>query len=140
MVNLQAKDIEYYDSIEQLLEESDLVETDCHIVGWNKKFRIRALTFGKMDKVNKLSIDEKTGALDELRWVAWSIVEGVIRPNITFEQAMKLLESKNGEFVRKLSDQIWKIGGLNKKIFDAVMKEETELANETAEDNKEQQK
>jgi hypothetical protein len=112
-----ASDVEYYDSAEDIFKESDLVETDVHIQGWNRKFRIRALSFKLQEEINQKATDKDSGELNHQEWVLWTIVHGVIRPRITYDQAKGFLE-KNGTFVNNLADDIWAIGRISKSIFD----------------------
>lgn len=112
-----ATDIDYYDNAEDIFKESDLVETDVHVQGWNRKFRIRALSFKLQEEINQKATDKDSGELNHSEWVLWSIVHGVIRPRITYEQAKGFLE-KNGTFVNNLADDIWAIGRISKSIFD----------------------
>lgn len=116
-----AATLEYYNDPETLLAESDLVESDAHIVGWSKQFRIRALTFEQMDNINAKATNDK-GEIDHKDWVYWTIVEGVIRPNFTYQQA-KQLGAKNGVFVEALADEIWKLGRIGKNVFDSFINE-----------------
>lgn len=121
---------DYYDTAEQLLTETDIVETDIRIVGWNKKFRVRGLDFGQMDRINKRATILETdkdkglvaGEIDNKEWVYWTIVEGVVRPKFTYLQAKKLSE-KNGSFVQELADNIWEIGRLSRTLFDTYISE-----------------
>lgn len=134
IVDLLPEDSEYYDSPEQLLEESDIVEMDVRIIGWNRKFRIRALNFGQMERINRLSIrkpdanntDNQSSELDQLEWTYLTIAEGVVRPRFTTVQARKLVE-KNGEFVTELANQIWTIGRISKATYDAYVDEQKKL-------------
>jgi len=123
MAILQHTDPEkdYYSSIQELLTESDLAETDVAIIGWDKKFRIRALTFDKMEKITEFATDED-GKLKHGLWVYKTLVEGVVLPVITIEQA-RLLADKNGDFVQALADDIWRLGRVGKKVFDEYLKE-----------------
>lgn len=135
--NFFPEEIEYYIAAEELLAESDLTETDCHITGWSKKFRIRALSFGSMDEINQNAIDDK-GNLIEAEHICWTIVKGVVRPAFTIDQARRL-KDKNGDHVKELSDQIWAIGRLNKAVFDNFMKEQTALIKAQEEEDDELQ-
>jgi len=133
--DLFPENIEYYNDAEELLAETDIVETDVRIVGWVGKFRIRALTFGQMEKINRMAIvkqaDEKlgkvVGELDNEELVYWTIKEGVVRPHFTITQARKLADN-NGEFVRMLSDEIWNLGRISKRAWDAYINEQKKLA------------
>lgn len=116
-----ADEIEYYDSSDQLLQEDDIIETDVHILGWKRKFRIRALTFGQMERINKNSLDDEGNLLHD-KFVYHTIVEGVIRPRFKIDQAIRLSES-NGSFVQELSDEIWKLGRLSKTLWDEFITE-----------------
>lgn len=130
------EDTEYYNNPDELLLEEDIVETDVRILGWNKKFRIRALTFGQMERINQRSLISETnkeegkiaGELDNTEWTIWTIVEGVVRPKFNSIKARKLIE-KNGEFVKELADQIWGIGRVNKAMFEAYVDEQKRLVN-----------
>lgn len=114
--------LEYYNSPAELLEEDDIIETDVKVLGWNKKFRIRALTYGQMNTINKNATDSETGNLKQDEWVYWTIVEGVIRPKFKIDQARRLA-SNNGEFVKNLADEIWELGRISKKVWDAFIEE-----------------
>lgn len=137
---LPKEDIAYYDSADDLLAEDDIIETDVRILGWTKKFRIRALSFGQMGRINKNATIRETnkdtgveiGDIDNDLWTYWTIVEGVTRPRIKIEQAKKLADS-NGEFVKALADEIWNIGRVSKKVWDDYI-EEIKIANRLAED------
>jgi hypothetical protein len=114
--------LEYYNSPAEILEEDDIIETDVKVLGWNKKFRIRALTFGQMNTINKNATNADTGALQQDEWAYWTIVEGVVRPKFKIAQA-RLLSSNNGEFVKNLADEIWGIGRISKKVWDEFIEE-----------------
>lgn len=112
-----ADDVEYYNTVEELYTESDLVETDAYVQGWSKKFRIRGLSFKQQEEINKHSTDKDSGELLHDEWVYHTIAQGVIRPRITYEQAKKLAD-KNGTFLNMLADEIWAIGRVSKSLFD----------------------
>jgi hypothetical protein len=131
MIDHNPKEVEYYDNVDQVIEEDDLVEVDIKIIGWKRKFRIRALTFEQMEDINLSSIDEKTGKLDPKLFVYMTITAGVVRPRIKLEQAKKLA-SNNGENVRALSDEIWNIGRVSKEVFDNYINALKALPDETA--------
>ena len=116
------EDTEYYESADDLILEDDLIETDIRILGWKRKFRIRALDFGQMDKINRESTDEETGLLQHDLFTYLTIVEGVTRPKIKLEQAKKL-KKNNGALVQELSDTIWKMGRISKEAWDAYIAE-----------------
>jgi hypothetical protein len=123
-VNLTPKeDIDYFDSAQQVTLEDDRIETDIHIGGWNKKLRIRALSFAQMELINKKSTDVKTGTLDHAEWVYNTIKEGVVRPLFKYNDA-KELSDNNGEFVRELADEIWNLGRISKRMWDAYILEQ----------------
>lgn len=132
--HLPEDDIEYYNTAEEVLAETDLAETDCHIIGWGRKFRIRALTFGQQEKINQLSIDDK-GNLKHDEFVYHTIVEGCVRPRFNITQSRKLCDN-NGEFVKKLSEEIWRLGRVSKSQFDAYVTEQKKLADVIKEQNK----
>lgn len=112
-----ANEVEYYGSAEEVFKESDLVETDVHIQGWEKKFRIRALSFKQQEEINQLATNKESGEIDHTEWVLRTIASGVVRPRITYDQAKGFLE-KNGIFVNQLADDIWAIGRISKTAFD----------------------
>lgn len=114
-------DVDYYTNADDLLSEDDIIETDIRIVGWKKKFRIRALTFAQMEKINKNSEDEKGNMQHDL-FVYWTIVEAVVRPKMKIDQVKRLSES-NGSFVQELSDEIWKLGRVSKELWDKFIEE-----------------
>ena len=129
--------VDYYDAIEEYLIESDLVETDVHVTGLKKKFRIRALSFEKQEEVNQKSTD-KDGNLNHLEWVLWTLVHGIVRPVVTYAQAKQLL-SKNGQVISTLADEIWNIGRIPKQVFDdyiAKLKELSDVEKELEEKRK----
>ena len=136
---LPKTDTPYYESAEEVLLEDDVIETDVRVLGWNKKFRIRALTFGQMSKINKHATIRETnkelgveaGEIDNELWTYWTIVEGVTRPRFKIETAKKLAES-NGEYVKILADEIWNIGRVSKKVWDEYI-ENIKVSNELAE-------
>lgn len=126
MVNHYANDIEYYSTIEEFITETDLIETDVYISGWNKKFRITALSFGKQEDINKKATDKETNQLDHTEWVLWTLVHGVVRPKLNYAQAKQLMD-KNGQFINSLADEIWNIGRVSKKAFDEYIQKLSEL-------------
>lgn len=146
MIDITPSEQEYYDKPEELLQESDLAETDIRVVGWNKKFRVRALSFEQMERINNNAMykkdDEtlgvKTGDLNHAEWVYWTIVEGITRPKFTYPQAKQLAE-KSGTFVNELADEIWAIGRVSKRVFDAFI-EEQKLLTEAEKKAADQQK
>ena len=121
-----AEDVAYFDSAKEITLEEDRVETDIHILGWGKKMRIRALSFAQMELINKKATDEK-GDMDHEQWVYWTIKEGVVRPMMTIAQAKDLSEN-NGSFVRDLANEIWELGRISKKMWDAYILEQKRLA------------
>lgn len=129
------KDIEYFGSVQEIAQEDDRVETDVHIIGWEKKLRIRALSFEDMDKINRFSKvrkkDEKeqreVGDLDQAEWTYWTLVYGVVIPRMTISQA-RLLADNNGDMVRQLTDEIWNLGRISKKLWNRFMDEQKKLA------------
>jgi hypothetical protein len=141
-MQLAEETIEYYNEAEELLAESDIVEIDIRITGWSKKLRIRALTFGQMERINRMATvkqsDERehkvAGELDNEEFVYWTIKEGVIRPRFTITQARKFIDN-NGEFVRQLSDEIWNLGRISKRAWDAYIEEQKKLAAVNNSDN-----
>lgn len=133
-VNPQS-DIEYFSSPDEVLNQDDLIEADVRVLGWNKKFRIRALTFGQMDTINKNATDPDSGNLNMNEWAYWTITEGVVRPKFKINQARRLIDA-NGEYVRQLADQIWEIGRLSKTIWDEFIKESNRAAKSGKDDIK----
>lgn len=126
-VNLTPQDkVEYFDSAKEITLEDDRIETDIHVQGWGKKLRIRALSFAQMESINKKATDKKTGALDHAEWVYNTIKEGVVRPLFTYNSAKELADN-NGEFVRELADEIWNLGRISKRMWDAYILEQKRL-------------
>lgn len=126
-VNLTPTDgVDYFDNAREVTLEDDRIETDIHVQGWSKKMRIRALSFGQMETINKKATD-KDGKLDHAEWVYNTIKEGVVRPMFTYNQAKELADN-NGEFVRALADEIWQLGRISKRIWDAYLLEQKRLA------------
>lgn len=113
------KDLDYYNSINELLEEDDILELDIHILGWEKKFRVRGLSFGQIEKINKAVTDED-GNIDSELFIYHTLIEGVVRPKMNLTLAKKLAD-KNGSYVRQLSDEIWNIGRISRKQWDAYI-------------------
>ena len=121
------EEIEYFGSAKEIALEDDRIELDIHVIGWSKKFRIRALSFGQMEKITRNARDEK-GDIDNEKWVYWTLVEGVIRPNIRIKEAEELSEN-NGAFVRELADEIWQLGRISKRQWDDYLAEQLGLPN-----------
>lgn len=129
------EDVPYFDSANEVAREDDRVELDIHIVGWGKKMRIRALSFDQMEKINKMATITETdkkqgkvaGTIDHAEWVYWTIKEGVVIPHFTIAQARELADN-NGEFVRQLADEIWELGRISKRMWDAYLEEQKRLA------------
>ncbi len=119
--NIIQEEIDYYDSADALLREDDIIETDVQVLGWAKKFRIRALTFAQMEKINKNAQNDK-GEMQHDQFVYWTIVEGVVRPRFKIDQAQRLSES-NGAFVQELADEIWRMGRVSKQLWDTFIDE-----------------
>jgi len=116
--------LEYYDSAREVSLEDDRLEIDIHVIGWGKKLRIRALTFEQMERIETKSTDAK-GKLSHELWVYNTIKEGVVRPAFTFAQSQELSEN-NGHFVRELADEIWELGRITRKQWDAYMKAQSD--------------
>lgn len=126
-VNLTPKEeLEYFESAKEVSLEDDRVETDIHISGWGKKMRIRALSFAQMELINKKAT-KPDGNLDHAEWVYNTIKEAVVRPMFTYNSARELADN-NGEFVRELADEIWNLGRISKKMWDAYILEQKRLA------------
>lgn len=128
-------DMEYFSGAKEIAEQEDRVEIDVHITGWEKKVRIRALSFAQMEKVNRMSRITKTdakenkisGEMDHAEFTYWTLVEGVVIPHMSYPQAKQLADN-NGEFVRELVDEIWGLGRINKKMWDDFIDEQKRLA------------
>lgn len=141
MIDRLPDNVSYYESPDELFAEDDIIETDVHILGWNRKLRIRALTFGQMAKINRNATAKKDdkdngiveGELQNDLWTYWTLVEGITRPRFKIEQAQRFADS-NGEFVKSLADEIWNLGRISKKTWDAYI-ETIKVANAVA-DNK----
>lgn len=141
---LPTNETQYYDSAEDVLKEDDLIETDVQIVGWSRKFRIRALTFAQMAKINRNATIRETnkdlgieaGELDNELWTYWTIVEGIVRPKFKIETAKRLADN-NGEYVKILADEIWNIGRVSKKVWDEYI-ENIKTSNKIAENKVEE--
>lgn len=114
-------ELEYFDKPDEVLSQDDIVETDVRVIGWDKKFRIRALTFGQMERINKNATD-KEGKLQADEFVYWTIVEGVTRPKFKIEQARRLADN-NGVFVKELSDEIWSLGRISQRLWNEFISE-----------------
>lgn len=133
-------DGDYYDSADELIAEDDIIETDVKIAGWNKKFRVRALTFKQMEIINRNATAKKddeekgitAGELINEEWVYWTLVYGIVRPVFKIEKARRLGDS-NGEFVKALADEIWNLGRVSKPLWNAYIAE-IRAANNLAED------
>ncbi len=116
LVNTKPGDsVDYYDSAQQFLKEDTVVEIDIHIVGLERKFRIRALTLGQMELINQKSTID--GKLDSALFTVNTIIEGVVRPKFTKTLVDDMLAS-NGEIMRELSEQIWQLGRVTKSTFE----------------------
>ena len=123
-VNLTPENnVEYFENAKDITLEEDRIETDIAVRGWGKKLRIRALSFSQMETINKKATDNKTGKLDHAEWVYNTIKEGVVRPYFTYNAA-KELSDNNGEFVRELADEIWSLGRISKRMWDAYLLEQ----------------
>ena len=118
--------MQYYENVEEFILEDDIPETDIQISGWKKGFRMRGLTFGQMEKINKNALDPDTGKLKSDEFAYWTIVEGIVRPRITIDNARKM-QDKNGELVRELVDNIWRFSKFSRAIFEQYMKAQEEL-------------
>lgn len=118
--------IEYFETAREVSLEDDRIETDIHVQGWGKKMRIRALSFAQMETINKKATD-KDGKLDHAEWVYHTIKEGVTRPLFTYITAKELADN-NGEFVRSLADEIWQLGRISKRMWDAYLLEQKRLS------------
>lgn len=121
------EEVPYFESPREVTLEEDRVELDIHLLGWSKKMRIRALSFAQMEQINKLATDKDTGKIDQAEWVYRTIKEGVTRPMFTYNQAKDLADN-NGEFVRELADEIWNLGRISKRMWDAYIAEQKRLA------------
>lgn len=127
-VNLTPEDaIDYFESAKEVSLEDDRIETDIHISGWAKKMRIRALSFAQMELINKKATHKETGNLDHAEWVYNTIQQGVVRPLFTYNSARELADN-NGAFVRELADEIWNLGRISKRMWDAYILEQKRLA------------
>ena len=109
---------EYYDNVDDLLQDDSMLEVDLTIKGLKKRLRIRALSFAQMEKINQLS--QKNGEMDNTEFTVNTIVEGLIRPKMNSAQAKKLLDA-NGEVVRELAENIWTLGKISKDAFEKYL-------------------
>lgn len=108
---------EYYESVDDILQDDSLLEVDMAIRGLKKRVRIRALTFLQMEKINQQSAKGTTNEIDNVEFTVNTIVEGLVRPKLNQAQARKLMEA-NGEVVRELAENIWALGKVSKDVFD----------------------
>ena len=118
---------DYYEGVDDLLNDDTLLEVDLSIKGLKKRLRIRALSYAQMEKINGLS--QKSGEVDTTEFTVNTIVEGLIRPRMNSAQARKLLDA-NGEVVRELAENIWTLGKISKDSFDKyveTLRKDTEL-------------
>lgn len=126
-VNLTPKEeIAYFENAKDVTLEDDRIETDIHVGGWSRKLRIRALSFAQMELINKKATN-KDGKLDHAEWVYNTIKEGVTRPFFSYNAAKELADN-NGEFVRELADEIWNLGRISKRMWDAYILEQKRLS------------
>jgi hypothetical protein len=109
---------EYYENVDDLLQDDAMLEVDLTIKGLKKRLRIRALSFAQMEKINQLS--QKNGEVDNTEFTVNTIVEGLIRPKLNSAQAKKLLDA-NGEVVRELAENIWTLGKISKDAFEKYL-------------------
>lgn len=129
------QEVEYYSSAGEVSREEDRVELDIKLLGWDKKMRIRALSFEQMERINKMATITETdkkenkiaGEIDHQEWVYWTIKEGVIIPSFTIHTARQLGDN-NGEFIRQLADEIWELGRISKKMWDSYIEEQKRLS------------
>lgn len=146
MIDRFPENKEYYATADELISEEDIIETDIRVLGWEKKFRIRALTFGQMSTITKNAAAKETnkdfgieqGDIQNDLWTYWTIVEGVVRPKFKIEQAKRLADS-NGEFVKALAEEIWNLGRFSKKVWDEYIAE-IKQANTIAEEESKKKK
>jgi hypothetical protein len=116
---------DYYESIDEFLEDDQSIEFDIVIRGMNKRLRIRALSFSQMERINKNSTEDN-GSVDNTKFVLHTLVEGVVRPRFNETKARKLLEA-NGETIRELAESIWQLGRISKKQFEEYIQAVDEL-------------
>ena len=116
---------DYYESIDEFLEDDQSIEFDIVIRGMNKRLRIRALSFSQMERINKNSTEDN-GSVDNTKFVLHTLVEGVVRPRFNETKARKLLEA-NGETNRELAESIWQLGRISKKQFEEYIQAVDEL-------------
>ncbi len=117
-ITYNPKDVEYYESVDDLLADDQMLEVDVYVQGFKGKVRIRALTFGQMEAINKRALIN--GELDRVEFTLATLQEGIVRPRVTASSARKLLDY-HGEVVRELSDQIWQLGRITKATFEAYL-------------------
>lgn len=118
MIAYDPEGLEYYTTAADFLKEEDIVEVDVSVVGLEGKFRIRALTFAQMEKINQGATIK--GNLDSLEFTYLTILEGIVRPKFNREQVRQIGE-KNGEIIRELSQSIWDLGRMTPKTFEAYI-------------------
>jgi hypothetical protein len=116
---------DYYESIEEFLEEDQTLEFDVVIRGMNKRLRIRALSFAQMERISKHSTDD-SGIVDNTKFVLHTLVEGVVRPKFNEAKARRLLDA-NGETIKELAESIWQLGRVSKKQFEEYVNTIQEL-------------
>lgn len=119
--------LEYYGSAKEIALEDDRIDTDIHIVGWERKMRIRALSFAQMEKINKNARNKDDGKIDQEQWTYWTIKEGVIMPGFTIASAQELAEN-NGHFVRELAENIWELGRISQKQWNEFIEAQTKAS------------
>lgn len=126
MIITDPKDVEFFDNAKEITLEDDRLTLDIQVIGWSKKFKIRALSFGQMEDINRKARDDK-GEMDQELWSYWTLVHGVVIPMMRINEA-KALADNNGAFVRELCNEIWQMGRVSRKQWDSYVEEQKRLS------------
>lgn len=110
-----------YATVDDLLEQSDLLEQDVTIRRWHKngrplRLRVKALNLEQQDAIHLAALikHKKTGLweADRLVFCAHSLVAGVRMPALDLGQAQALVR-KNPSVINSLVDFIWALAALD---------------------------
>lgn len=115
---------DYYNDVDDFLQDDQTIEVDIKAKGMAKRLRIRALSFAQMEKINKLS--QVDGKVDNSEFVINTIVEGVVRPKFNSAQAKRLLDA-HGETVKDIAENIWQLGRISRTTFEKYLSTVQEL-------------
>lgn len=92
-------------TLEEIEAADDTGVRTIQVPGWRGAVRIRPLLLHEVQKINKMA--RVNGTTDVARANALFMSKALVEPELTFTQAMKLVETKSGQSIARLINEIF---------------------------------